>query len=351
VKNPELLTLIKNFLLCEESGMGCIAIDGNAAPDKSAVREGMRMIEGGTFRMGSENFYEEERPVHKVSVDSFWIDVTPVTNAQFTRFVEATGYRTYAEIPPRAEDYPGAAPSMLKAGSLVFTKTDGPVPMVVSNWWRFVFGADWRHPYGPESDLTGLEDHPVVHITLCDAEAYASWAGKRLPTEAEWEFAARGGLDQAEFAWGDELMPNGEPLANFWQGRFPYENLLLDRHERTSPVGAFPANPFGLFDMIGNTWEWTQDWYRPSHADAKHKSCCVPENPRGGSEEESYEANAPGQKTPRRVLKGGSHLCAVNYCRRYRPAARHPHPIDTSTSHIGFRCVISAHDESPGGKP
>jgi len=282
--------------------MACVATNVNAVPSQGVVREGMRWIDGGTFRMGSENFYIEERPVHPVSVDDFWIDTTPVTNAQFQRFVEATGYRTYAEIPPRAEDYPGADPALLKAGSLVFTMTDGPVQMNVANWWRFVFGADWHHPYGPDSDLTGLEDHPVVHIALCDAEAYARWAGKRLPTEAEWEFAARGGLDQADYAWGDELMPGGQLLANFWHGRFPYENLLTDKYERTSPVGTFPANPFGLYDMIGNTWEWTQDWYRASHGDAKHKSCCVPANPRGGREEESYEANAPGLKTPRRVL-------------------------------------------------
>lgn len=328
--------------------MSCVSIDEINTPNRPSAREGMRWIEGGAFRMGSENFYVEEQPVHRVIVDGFWMDTTPVTNAQFLRFVEATGYQTFAEIPPRAEDYPGADPAMLQAGSLVFMKTNGPVPMQIENWWHFMFGADWRHPYGPESNLDGLEDHPVVHIALCDAEAYARWAGKRLPTEAEWEFAARGGLDQADYAWGDKLMPDGQPLANFWQGRFPFENLLVDKYERTSPVCSFPANPFGVFDMIGNTWEWTQDWYRASHHDVNRKSCCAPANPRGGNEDESCDTNAPGLKTPRRVLKGGSHLCAPNYCQRYRPAARHAHPVDTSTSHIGFRCVIGMSDETLG---
>jgi len=307
-----------------------------------APRQGMCWIPGATFRMGSENFYPEERPVHRVRVDGFWMDATPVTNAQFRAFVEATGYRTYAEIPPRAEDYPGALPEMLHPGSLVFMKPEGPVPMRMEYWWNFVLGADWRHPLGPDSTLEGLDDHPVVHVALRDVEAYAAWAGKRLPTEAEWELAARGGLDQADYAWGDTLMPGGKPLANFWQGQFPFENTLDDGYERTSPVGTFPPNPFGLVDMIGNTWEWTQDWYEPGHPSDAQKACCVPSNPRGGAEQASYASNAPGLKTPRKVLKGGSHLCAKNYCQRYRPAARFPHPVDTSTSHVGFRCVASA---------
>jgi sulfatase modifying factor 1 len=315
----------------------------NALPDadieQDVATQGMRWIPGTTFRMGSERFYPEEQPVHRVRVDGFWIDTTPVTNAQFRRFVDATGYTTYAELPPRAEDYPGAPPAMLQPGSLVFVKPPGPVPMRIEQWWRFVFGADWRHPYGPDSDLDGLDEHPVVHVALVDAEAYAAWAGKRLPTEAEWEFAARGGLDQAEYAWGSELMPEGVPLANVWQGRFPFENLGEDGYERTSPVGAFPANGYGLVDMIGNTWEWTRDWFEPRHPGEVTKACCVPANPRGGMETMSYDPHAPGLKVPRKVLKGGSHLCAPNYCQRYRPAARYPHPVDTSTSHIGFRCV------------
>ena len=305
----------------------------------------MCRIQGGLFRMGSGRFYQEEQPVHRVRVDGFWIDRAPVTNADFARFVEATGYVTFAEIAPRAEDYPGALPDMLKPGSLVFVKPTGPVQMRIENWWRFVFGADWRHPTGPESDIDGLADHPVVHIAARDAEAYAAWAGKRLPTEAEWEFAARGGLDQSEYAWGDFLAPGGRMLANYWQGRFPYENTAEDGYERTSPVGTFPANPFGLVDMIGNTWEWTSDWYQARHEAEVQKACCVPANPRGGSEAQSHDVRAAGLPIPRRVLKGGSHLCAPNYCQRYRPAARYPHPVDTSTSHIGFRCV--ADGESP----
>ena len=309
----------------------------------------MRWIPGGAFRMGSSNFYPDEKPVHRVRVDGFWMDTTPVTNRQFKAFIEATGYRTFAEIPPRAEDYPGALPEMLHPGSLVFTKPDGPVPMQISYWWAFVLGADWLHPYGPQSSLDGLADHPVVHVAFCDAEAYAAWAGKRLPTEAEWELAARGGLDQADYAWGESLTPEGKFLANFWQGQFPYENLGEDGFERTSPVGTFPANPFGLVDMIGNTWEWTLDWYAPRHPEEAQKACCVPSNPRGGPQADSHDPRAPGLPTARKVLKGGSHLCAPNYCQRYRPAARYPHPIDTTTSHVGFRCVADAAAVSPEG--
>jgi formylglycine-generating enzyme required for sulfatase activity len=321
----------------------------NAAAEVIAP-PGMRWIPGGVFRMGSSHFYPEEQPVHRVRVDGFWMDATPVTNRQFKAFVEATGYRTFAEIPPRAEDYPGALPEMLHPGSLVFTQPDGPVPMQIEYWWAFVLGADWRRAYGPESSLDGLEDHPVVHIAFSDAEAYAAWAGKRLPTEAEWELAARGGLEQADYAWGDSLMPENKFLANFWQGRFPYENLGEDGFERTSPVGTFPANPFGLVDMIGNTWEWTQDWYALRHPEEAQKACCVPNNPRGGAQADSHDPRAPGLPTARKVLKGGSHLCAANYCQRYRPAARYPHPIDTTTSHIGFRCVADA-DRAPEGPP
>ena len=302
-------------------------------------RPGMVRLPKGQFRMGSDLFYPEEQPVHRVRVDGFWIDRTPVTNAAFDRFVAATGYVTSAERAPRAEDYPGALPHMLRPGSLVFVQPSGPVPLQLTHWWKFVFGADWRHPYGPESDLDGMEDHPVVHVAAEDAEAYAAWAGKRLPSEAEWEYAARGGLEGAEYAWGDFLAPAGRMMANYWQGRFPYENTLDDGFPRTSPVGRFPANGYGLVDMIGNTWEWTADWYRANHPAEAHKTCCVPANPRGGAREGSVDPHDAAQ-VPRRVLKGGSHLCAPNYCRRYRPAARFPHPVDTSTSHIGFRCVV-----------
>jgi formylglycine-generating enzyme required for sulfatase activity len=201
--------------------------------------------------------------------------------------------------------------------------------------------ADWRHPYGPGSDLDGLDDHPVVHVAFADAQAYARWAGKDLATEAEWEFAARGGLEDTEFAGGDELTPGGRHMANTWQGNFPVENLEADGFPRTSPVNAFPANGYGARDMIGNTWEWTTDWYTAKHPADATKACCIPSNPRGGGEEGSFDPQQP-IKIPRKVIKGGSHLCAPNYCQRYRPAARHAEPIDTSTSHLGFRCVVRA---------
>jgi formylglycine-generating enzyme required for sulfatase activity len=301
----------------------------------------MVWIPSGTFRMGSDKHYQEEAPSHRVSVAGFWIDCAPVTNKQFRKFVNETGYITLAETPPDPKDYPGALPHMLKAGSLVFTPPKHPVDLRDwSQWWKFKFGANWRRPYGPRSSISGLADHPVVHVAYRDAEAYAKWVGKELPTEAEWEFAARGGLEGAEFAWGDEFMPGGKPMANFWQGTFPHQNLATYRYERTSPVTAFPANGYGLYDMIGNVWEWTTDWWSAKHEADAPKPCCIPENPRGGREENSYDSSQPAIKIPRKVLKGGSHLCASNYCRRYRPAARHAQPVDTSTSHAGFRCVV-----------
>lgn len=301
---------------------------------------GMLQVPGGTFRMGSDRHYSEEGPVHPVTVDGFWIDLYPVTNADFQRFVAATGYVTFAEIPPDPQNYPGAPPEMLKAGSLVFVKPTGQVALNnYANWWQFVTGTDWRHPYSPYSSLEGLENHPVVHITYRDAAAYAKWAGKQLPTEAEWEFAARGGLVGAEYAWGDELQPGGVIMANYWQGQFPRQNLLLDGYEYTSPVGVFPANGYGLYDMIGNVWEMTSDWFTPRQEAEAAKAYCVPRNPRGPRKEESYDPTLP-VAIPRKVMKGGSHLCAANYCLRYRPAARSPQAIDTSTSHAGFRCII-----------
>ncbi|MBK3801140.1 SUMF1/EgtB/PvdO family nonheme iron enzyme [Azospirillum brasilense] len=300
----------------------------------------MVWIEGGTFHMGSERHYPEERPVHRVRVDGFFLDETPVTNAQFRAFVEATGHVTVAEIPPNPKDYPCALPHMLKAGSLVFSPPDHPVDLRNwGQWWTFRFRANWRQPYGPGSSIKGLDDHPVVHVAYADADAYATWAGKDLPTEAEWEFAARGGLDGAEYAWGDALNPEGRQLANTWQGEFPHQNLALDGFERTSPVRSFPPNGYGLYDMIGNVWEWTADFWTTRHPDDAPKACCVPINPRGGAMDASYDPGQPTIRIPRKVLKGGSHLCAPNYCRRYRPAARHAEPIDTSTSHVGFRCV------------
>jgi formylglycine-generating enzyme len=301
----------------------------------------MVFVRGGTFRMGSDSHYPEEAPVHRVTVDGFWMDRTPITNGQFRLFVIDTGHVTVAERRPRAEDYPGALPQMLKAGSLVFDPPAHPVDLRDwGQWWAFRFGANWRKPYGPGSSIRGLDDHPVVHVAYADAVAYAGWAGKGLPTEAEWEYAARGGLDGAEFAWGEEFTPGGRPMANTWQGAFPFQNTREDGYERTSPVTAFPPNGYGLHDLIGNVWEWTDDFYAPKHPADAPKACCIPENPRGAHEHQSFDPRQPEIRIPRRVLKGGSHLCAPSYCRRYRPAARHAQPVDTSTSHIGFRCII-----------
>jgi formylglycine-generating enzyme required for sulfatase activity len=307
-------------------------------------RTNLIWIPGGTFRMGSDRHYAEEAPAHQVTVGAFWIDRTPVTNREFRKFVNATGHVTFAEVKPEAKDYPGALPHMLKAGSLVFTPPKRPVDLRDwSQWWKLKFGANWRRPYGPRSSISGLDDHPVVHIAYRDAVAYAKWAGKELPTEAEWEFAARGGLEGAEFAWGDELTPGNRLMANTWQGAFPHENLALDGYERTSPVTAFPPNGYGVYDMIGNVWEWTIDWWSSKHEADPAKACCIPENPRGGREDQSYDPLQPDIRIARKVIKGGSHLCAPNYCRRYRPAARHAQSVDSSTTNVGFRCIIRAY--------
>jgi sulfatase modifying factor 1 len=308
---------------------------------KAADLTGMTAIAGGRFTMGSDRHYPEEAPARAVIVDAFWIDLAPVTNAQFARFVDQTGYRTLAEQAPDPRDYPDLAAEFATPGSLVFHKTDRPVPTTdPSQWWRFVAGADWRRPLGPDSSISGLEDHPVVQIAYADAKAFAAWAGKDLPTEAEWEFAAWGGLEGAEFAWGDALAPDGRMMANYWQGLFPFANQMFDGYERTSPVGAYPPNGYGLVDMIGNVWEWTKDWYGVAAAGPAPISCCAPRNPRGARKSDSLEKLVGGPAIGRKVLKGGSHLCAENYCRRYRPAARHPQAVDSPTSHIGFRCVV-----------
>jgi formylglycine-generating enzyme len=302
----------------------------------------MLWIPGGTFLMGSEDFYPEEGPVHEVSVDGFWMDRHIVTNEQFARFVEATGYITIAERELNPADYPGAPPENLVPGALIFQRTRGPVDLTdYRNWWAWAPGTSWRHPFGPQSSITGIEHHPVVHVAYEDAEAYARWAGKELPTEAEWERAARGGLEGKKFTWGDEHFPDGKAMANSWQGEFPWQNLLHDGFAGTSPVGSFPPNGYGLFDMAGNVWEWTSDWYVHNHANETVQACCGPAvNPRIGSSEKSYDPRQPAIRIPRRVVKGGSHLCAPNYCLRYRPAARQPQMIDTGMSHIGFRCVM-----------
>ena len=310
----------------------------------TAPTRDMPWIPGGTFLMGSDHHYPEEAPAHRVTVDGFWMDAHTVTNAEFKRFVDATGHVTFAERPANPADYPGAKPEMLAPSSVMFKKAPGPVDLRNHfNWWVYVPGADWRHPRGPASNIRTLMDHPVVHVAFEDAEAYAKWAGKELPTEAEWEFAARGGLDGAEFAWGNELMPDGKAMANTWQGAFPWQNLLEDGYEWTAPVGTFPPNGYGLYEMAGNVWEWTTDWYQ-DHGKIE-KACCTIDNPRGCAREQSFDPRTPDIRIPRKVMKGGSYLCAPNYCRRYRPAARMPQAIDTSTCHLGFRCIVRTRPE------
>jgi sulfatase modifying factor 1 len=315
-----------------------------AEPDtpNTSKTKNMAWIPAGSFLMGSDDFYPEERPVHEASVDGFWMDEHQVTVAEWRRFVKATGHVTMAERPLDPADYPDADPSLAVPGSLVFHRTRGPVPLDnFRNWWSYVPGASWRHPEGPGTTLDGRDRHPVTHVAWDDVSAYAAWAGKDLPTEAEWEFAARGGLEGKVYAWGDEFAPRGKMMANTWQGEFPWENQLLDKHERTSPVGTFPPNGYGLYDMAGNVWEWTSDFYTPHHDVEPVHACCGPSaNPRVTSPDHSYEIGRPGEHIPRRVVKGGSHLCAPNYCLRYRPAARQAQAVETSTGHIGFRCVV-----------
>ena len=307
----------------------------------------MVWIPGGTFTMGSDHHYPEEAPAHVVRVNGFWIDRFTVTNQAFERFVAETGYVTQAERPADAADYPGARPEALAPASAVFKQPVRPVDMGNPyGWWAYVRGANWRRPRGPASSIARLMNHPVVHIAYADAEAYATWAGRDLPTEAEWEFAARGGLEGRDFVWGDELTPGGRHMANTWQGEFPYRNRCGDGYRWTSPVGAFPANGYGLHDMAGNVWQWTSDWYQDhGRQDAVGSPCCVAENPRGAELDSSYDPRTPEIRIPRKVTKGGSYLCAPNYCQRYRPAARLAQPVDTSTCHLGFRCVLRAGPE------
>jgi formylglycine-generating enzyme len=313
---------------------------------------GMAWVPGGEFQMGSDDFYPEERPVHPAAVGGFWMDEHPVTAAAFRRFVRETGYVTVAERPLDPADYPDADPELLVPGSVVFRGSAGPVDLSdVRNWWEYVPGAYWKRPAGPGSTINGRDLHPVVQIAYEDAETYANWAGKQLPTEAEWEFAARGGLDGAVFAWGNEHFPGGKAMANTWQGEFPWQNLKLDGFEGTSPVRSFPPNGYGLYDITGNVWEWTCDWFTDSHAGhAQHvqHACCAPASPHGTSRDDSSAADdLPGSPIPRKVIKGGSHLCAPNYCLRYRPAARQSQTTDSATSHLGFRCIVRP---QPGGE-
>ncbi len=328
-------------LLAVASIAGCRdAAPGDAPP-------GMTWIPGGTFSMGSEAPWarDDERPVHRVRVGGFWIDRTEVTNAQFRAFVEATGHVTTAERAPTAEQIlaqappgtPAPPPEQLVPGSCVFAPTAGPVPLGdPAAWWRWMPGASWRRPEGPGSSLDGREDHPVVHVSFVDAAAYARWAGKRLPTEAEWEYAARGGAEGARFEWGDDPPSDDAPRVNIWQGRFPDANRATDRFRATAPVGRFAPNGYGLFDMAGNVWEWCSDRYRPDTY-ALRVGGAPAVDPTGP--DRSFDPSQPF--TPVRVQRGGSFLCHASYCESYRPSARMPGAEDTGMSHVGFRCVRS----------
>ena len=338
---------------------------------------GMAWVPGGKSLIGSDNHYPEERPAHEIEVEGFWMDISPVTNAQFAIFVEETGHVTAAEVPPDQADYPDVPPERLVAGSAVFVAPEGPVDLNHPTWWQYVPGADWRHPNGPDSTIKGLDHHPVVHIDYADAQAYASWAGKQLPTEAQWEHAARGGLKGATYPWGDQLTPNGHRMANYWHGTFPWHNLKPHPPAPT-PAGTYPPNPYGLYDMCGSILEWTVDVWGPSHTstpsqhqpslsanigvpDATHhiepdentapalprpdpnthqSPCCMPT-----ADAPTSRNDALANRTIR-IIKGGSFLCSENYCSRYRPAARFPQSSDTSTNHLGFRCIsLSTDDE------
>ena len=297
-------------------------------------------LEPSAFLMGSESHYADEAPVREVKLNGFWMDATVVTNEEFAAFVEATGYVTVAERPLNPSDYPGADPFLLVPGSMVFQMTKGPVDLRnIANWWAYVPHASWKQPEGAGSGIDDRLDHPAVQVCYEDAEAYAKWVGKELPTEAEWEYAARGGLEGADFVWGDELTLDGNIMAKTWQGDFPWRNTAKKGLQRTAPVGSYPANGYGLFDMAGNVWQWTTDWFVNHHEQKTDQSCCTLDNPRGPSLADSYDPQQPHIKIPRKVVKGGSFLCAPSYCRRYRPAARHAQMVESGMSHIGFRCI------------
>jgi formylglycine-generating enzyme required for sulfatase activity len=313
------------------------------AADRANAPDGMVWIPGGEFWQGSDNpAMRDAQPRHRVQVDGFWMDRAAVTNEQFDRFVDATNYVTIAERTPLAKDFPGAPPEKLVAGSVVFSPPSGPVPLDNHlQWWSYVKGASWRHPEGPQSNLDGRENHPVLQVAWEDAAAYCQWAGKRLPTEAEFEWAARGGLDNKKFAWGDELTPSGKWMANIWQGRFPYENSLEDGFRAVAPVGSFPANGYGLHDMAGNVWEWCADWYRFDYY-AKLAAGKQPvKNPQGPTD--SADPSEPG--VAKRVMRGGSYLCTDQYCTAYEVGARGKGAADTGTNHLGFRCVVNKRQE------
>ncbi len=316
--------------------------DSKIVKSPAESHDGMVRIPAGSFRMGSDfPQFTDALPIHKVTVRTFWIDAAPVTNAQFAAFVNSTGYVTVAEQKLDPKDFPGVPADKLVPGSLVFTPPNHSVRLDdVSQWWTYLPGASWRHPEGPGSSITGRENHPVVQVAFADAEAYAKWAGKRLPTEAEFEFAARGGKDQQPYVWGDKFKPVGKFMANTFQGSFPNRNTAADGYVRTSPVRAFPANGYGLYDMAGNVWEWCSDWYR-----ADYYSVSPSDNPQGPAD--SYDPDEPGQK--KRVQRGGSFLCSDQYCNRYMPGGRGKGAIDTGACHTGFRCVISGSNDKTSG--
>jgi formylglycine-generating enzyme required for sulfatase activity len=325
---------------------GFAATVPNTTPAPGTPPEGMVWIAGGEFSMGNEDprkslcggpdAMPDARPIHRVYVDGFWMDKTEVTNAQFQKFVDATGYVTIAEQKPRAEDFPDAPPENLVAGSVVFTPPDEPVPLTNHYlWWKYVPGANWRHPLGPDSELSGRENEPVVHIAFPDAVAYAQWAGKRLPTEAEWEFAARGGLSGKLYAWGNDLKPGDKWMANIFQGEFPLSDKAEDGFKGICPVARFPPNAFGLFDVAGNVWEWCSDWYRPDYYEKLTNEGRVARNPKGPAI--PFDPAEPGEK--KRVHRGGSFLCTDLYCTRYMVGTRGKGEVSTGSNHLGFRCV------------
>jgi sulfatase modifying factor 1 len=319
----------------------------NKQPQPGNAPAGMVWISGGGFSMGAQempgmnevgmNATRDSSPIHRTYVDGFYIDKTDVTNAEFARFVKATSYVTVAERKPNAKDYPGAPPENLVAGSVVFAPPDHPVPLDNHfQWWTYVPGANWRHPDGPQSSIVGKDNYPVVHIAYEDAEAYAKWAGKRIPTESEWEFAARGGLSGKPYVWGDEFRPNGKWMANTFEGHFPDSNSGDDGYTATSPVEKFPPNGYGLYDMAGNVWQWTSDWYRPDY----YKQLATQGtayNPLGP--DSAYDPAEPGHS--KKVQRGGSFLCTDQYCSRYMVGTRGKGDVDTGTNHLGFRCVMT----------
>jgi sulfatase modifying factor 1 len=329
-----------------EASFGPTVPNATAAPAKAPA--GMAWVPGGEFSMGAHDppgmddvgmkATIDSRPVHRVFVDGFFMDKTDVTNAEFAKFVKATGYVTVAERKPRAEDYPGAPPENLVAGSVVFAAPDHPVPLDnYFQWWTYVPGANWRHPLGPKSSIVGKDNYPVVHVAYEDAVAYAKWAGKRLPTEAEWEFAARGGLAGKPFVWGDDFRPHGQWMANTHQGHFPDKDAGSDGYTGIAPVAKFPANGYGLYDMAGNVWQWTSDWYRPDYYKQLVAEGGVARNPQGP--DSAYDPAEPGHA--KKVHRGGSFLCTDQYCSRYMVGTRGKGDVDTGTNHLGFRCVMT----------